>query len=93
MLRQWKSFSSAKSNMRSAPVASLVQMRKFGFDQSVEVLYNYYINSRERHMTDSEFFAQIQDDWFHEFAGAERHEIFIATIVQDENFEFDDIPF
>lgn len=44
-------------------------------------------------MTDSEFFAQIQDDWFHEFAGAERHEIFVATIVQDENFEFDDVPF
>ena len=43
-------------------------------------------------MTDSEFFKQIQDDWFHEFAGAERNDIFVATIVQDENFEFDDVP-
>ncbi len=44
-------------------------------------------------MTDSEFFTQIQDDWFHEFAGAERHEIFVCTHTHDENFEFDDVPF
>ena len=44
-------------------------------------------------MTDSEFFAQIQDDWYNEFAGAERHEIFVCTNPHDENFEFDDVPF
>jgi hypothetical protein len=44
-------------------------------------------------MTDSEFFAQIQDDWFHEFAGAERNEIFVCTNPQIENFEFDDVPY
>jgi len=43
-------------------------------------------------MTDSEFFQQIQEDWFNEFACDERDKIFIATIVQDENFEFDDVP-
>lgn len=43
-------------------------------------------------MTDSEFYAQIQEDWFQEFACAERDKIFFATIVQDENFEFDDVP-
>ena len=32
-------------------------------------------------MTDNEFFAQIQDDWFHEFAGAELKDIFVATNV------------
>lgn len=44
-------------------------------------------------MTDSEFFAQIQDDWFHEFAGAELSEIFVCTDAQVENFEFDDVPY
>lgn len=44
-------------------------------------------------MTDTEFFAQIQDDYFREFAGAERNDIFVCTIPQDENFEFDDVPY
>jgi hypothetical protein len=43
-------------------------------------------------MTDEEFFKQIQDDWFHEFAGAERDRIFVVTHVHDEFFEFDDVP-
>jgi hypothetical protein len=44
-------------------------------------------------MTDAEFFAQIQEDWFHEFAGAELSEIFVCTNEQIEIFEFDDVPF
>ena len=44
-------------------------------------------------MTDSEFFAQIQDDYFHEFAGAELHEIFVGNDTHREIFEFDDVPF
>ena len=84
---------SAKSSMCPAPVGDLVQVRKFIFARSAQVLYNYCIDERETKMTDSEFFRQIQDDWFHEFAGAERHDIFVATHVQDENFEFDDVPY
>ena len=44
-------------------------------------------------MTDAEFFAQIQEDYFHEFAGAELREIFVTTQVHREFFEFDDVPF
>lgn len=44
-------------------------------------------------MTEAEFFRQIQDDWFHEFAGAELNDIFVCSDIQDENFEFDDVPF
>jgi hypothetical protein len=44
-------------------------------------------------MTDTEFFAQIQDDWFREFAGAELSEIFVCSDAHDEIFEFDDVPF
>ena len=43
-------------------------------------------------MTDTEFFRQIQEDWFYEFAGAELSEIFVATSVHPEIFEFDDVP-
>ena len=44
-------------------------------------------------MTDTEFFRQIQEDWYNEFAGAELSEIFVCTDAHIENFEFDDVPF
>ena len=44
-------------------------------------------------MTDHEFYRQIQEDYFKEFAGAELSEIFICTNDHDEFFEFDDVPF
>ena len=44
-------------------------------------------------MTDNEFFRQIQEDWFYEFAGAELKDIFVGTNAHDEIFEFDDVPF
>ena len=44
-------------------------------------------------MTDSEFFAQIQEDWFHEFAGAELSDIFVCTDVHPEKFDLEDVPF
>jgi hypothetical protein len=44
-------------------------------------------------MTDTEFFAQIQEDWYHEFAGAELSEIFVCSDAHPEIFEFDDVPF
>jgi hypothetical protein len=44
-------------------------------------------------MTDTEFFRQIQDDWYHEFAGAELSEIFVGSNAHIEIFEFDDVPF
>ena len=44
-------------------------------------------------MTDTEFFAQIQEDWYNEFAGAELSEIFVCSDAHDEIFEFDDVPF
>jgi hypothetical protein len=43
-------------------------------------------------MTEQEFYAQIQEDWFNEFACDERDKIFLATHVHDEFFEFDDVP-
>jgi len=44
-------------------------------------------------MTEQEFYAQIQEDYYREFAGTELSEIFIVTDVHDEFFEFDDVPF
>jgi isopropylmalate/homocitrate/citramalate synthase len=44
-------------------------------------------------MTEQEFYAQIQEDYFREFAGTELSEVFICTNDHDEFFEFDDVPF
>ena len=44
-------------------------------------------------MTEHEFYAQIQEDYFNEFAGSELSQIFIVTDVHPEFFEFDDVPF
>jgi len=44
-------------------------------------------------MTDHEFYAQIQEDYFREFAGADLSEVFVCTNDHDEFFEFDDVPF
>ena len=44
-------------------------------------------------MTEHEFYAQIQEDYFREFAGAELSEVFVCTNTHDEFFEFDDVPF
>jgi hypothetical protein len=44
-------------------------------------------------MTEHEFYAQIQEDYFREFAGAELSEVFVCTDTHDEFFEFDDVPF
>ena len=44
-------------------------------------------------MTEHEFYAQIQEDYFQEFAGAELSEVFVDTNTHDEFFEFDDVPF
>ncbi len=44
-------------------------------------------------MTDSEFYQQIQLDWFNEFVDAERDKIFVDADIHDEFFEFDDVPF
>ena len=44
-------------------------------------------------MTEHEFYAQIQEDYFQEFAGTELSEIFVCINAHDEFFEFDDVPF
>jgi hypothetical protein len=43
-------------------------------------------------MTDSEFYRQIQEDWFHEFTGAELSDIFVCTNHHPENFDLEDVP-
>ena len=70
-----------------------LNVENFLFDEFVEILYNCFINRRERFMTDTEFYRQIQEDWYHEFAGAELSEIFVCTNPHHENYEFDDVPF
>ena len=71
----------------------MCQVKIFLFERNARVLYNIYIDWKEYDMTDSEFFRQIQEDWFHEFAGAELNDIFVCTDAQIEIFEFDDVPF
>ena len=44
-------------------------------------------------MTEHEFYAQIQEDWFQEFAGTELSQIFVCTNDHPEFFEFDDVPY
>ena len=44
-------------------------------------------------MTEHEFYAQIQEDWFNEFAYDERDKIFLPTTTHDEFFTFDDVPY
>jgi hypothetical protein len=44
-------------------------------------------------MTEQQFYAQIQEDYYNEFAGSELLEIFPYTDGHDEFFEFDDVPF
>ena len=43
-------------------------------------------------MTDHEFYRQIQEDYFKEFAGVELSEVFVDTNTHFEFFEFDDVP-
>jgi hypothetical protein len=52
-----------------------------------------HIERKGTEMTEHEFYAQIQEDYFREFAGAELSEVFICTDTHDEFFEFDDVPF
>jgi len=52
-----------------------------------------HIDEKDPDMTEQEFYAQIQEDYYREFAGTELSEIFIVTDVHDEFFEFDDVPF
>jgi hypothetical protein len=44
-------------------------------------------------MTEHEFYAQIQEDYYQEFAGTELSETFVLVNHHDEFFEFDDVPF
>ena len=44
-------------------------------------------------MTDCEFYAQIQEDYFNEFVDAELSEKVVYVNHHDEFFEFDDVPF
>jgi hypothetical protein len=44
-------------------------------------------------MTDREFFAQTQLEWYQEFVDQEVREIVQDTNTQAEFFEFDDVPF
>ena len=43
-------------------------------------------------MTDSEFYAQIQSEWFCEFKDTEVSKIFQYTNIHDEFFDLD-VPF
>jgi hypothetical protein len=44
-------------------------------------------------MTDSEFYAQIQAEWFHEFKEHELSTNSVSTNVHDEFFLLEDVPF
>ena len=83
---------SAKMTMCPAPVGDLVQVRKFWFDQSVQVLYNYCIDERETNMTTADFFADFHSEHYSEFVDAELREMFQDTTPVDGNFDLD-VPF
>jgi hypothetical protein len=56
-------------------------------------VYNLFIDDKEWHMTDREFFQIDQEQWFQDFVDAEVSEIQTDTDPQVEFFEFDDVPF
>jgi hypothetical protein len=72
--------------------AYVCQVQKLIFDQSVQVLYNYYINRRQLLMTTADFFADFAYEHYSEFVDAELREMFQCTNPQDENFDLD-VPF
>ena len=41
----------------------------------------------------TEFFADFAYEQFQDFVDTELSQMFLDTTTQDENFEFDDIPF
>jgi hypothetical protein len=70
----------------------LCQVKNSLFEHASEVLYNSYINSRESHMTDTEFFKFDQDQWFQEYMNTQLSKNFENTNPHGEKFEFDDVP-
>ncbi len=69
------------------------QVKKFCVDQVSAFRYNIYINRKERHMTDNEFFRLDQLQWYREYVDTEVPEIRQHTNPHSEKFEFDDVPF
>ena len=67
-------------------------MQKFGFENFFWFLYNLFIDDKERHMTDTEFFSLDQEQWFAEFVETELSKNLPAIHVHDNIFEFDDVP-
>ena len=83
-------------------VSNLVKYIFSGGQQTIKTLHllNFFkfciiihTDKKGTEMTDHEFYAQIQEDYFREFAGAELSEVFVCTNDHDEFFEFDDVPF
>jgi hypothetical protein len=66
---------------------------KFILGTLCDLFYNLFINRKEPHMTDREFFTADQEQWYCEFVDAEVSEIVEATHTHREFFEFDDVPF
>ena len=68
------------------------QAKKFRFAQTFWFLYNLFIDDKEWHMTDTDFFTLNQEQWFKEFVETELSKKVADTHAQIEIFEFDDVP-
>jgi hypothetical protein len=69
------------------------QVKKFCVEPPSAFRYNIYINSKERLMSDNEFFRLDQLQWYTEYVDTEVSEIREHTNPHSEKFEFDDVPF
>ena len=71
----------------------MCQEKIFKFEKVFWILYNLFIDEKERHMADNDFFRMDQETWYTEFVDTEVSEILSDTIAHREIFEFDDVPF
>ena len=83
---------SAKANFVKCVFNFSVNPRKFRFAQKFWFLYNLFIDDKEWHMTDADFFSLNQEQWFREFVETEPSKNLPAIYVHDKFFEFDDVP-
>jgi hypothetical protein len=72
---------------------SVCQVKKFSVEPPNVFRYNNYINRRESHMTDNEFFRLDQLQWYAEYVETQLPKNLVNSYPHTEKFEFDDVPF
>ena len=75
-----------KLTLSSVFLILVVNPQNFAFAQTFWFLYNLFIDDKEWHMTDTEFFCLDQEQWFREFVQTELSKKVSDTHAQNEIF-------